>query len=80
MRLNRYGQPWIANLIVLGFSIFFCIFSGENWVQYIYAISCTAAGIVYLVSCIDVMVLRKKFPDWERPYRAPGGNLLMIMG
>ncbi|MCK9176565.1 MAG: APC family permease [Clostridiales bacterium] len=80
MRLNRYGQPWIANLIVLGFSIFFCIFSGENWVQYIYAISCTAAGIVYLVSCIDVMVLRKKFPDWERPYRAPGGNLLMILG
>lgn len=80
MKLNRYGQPWVANLIVLGFSIFFCIFSGENWVQYIYAISCTAAGLVYLISCIDVMILRKKFPDWERPYKAPGGNLFMIIG
>lgn len=80
MRLNKHGQPWVANLVVLAFSIFFCIFSGENWVQYIYAISCTAAGVVYLISCIDVMVLRKKYPDWKRPYRAPGGNFLMIIG
>ncbi len=80
MRLNKHGQPWVANLVVLAFSIFFCIFSGENWVQYIYAISCTAAGAVYLISCLDVMALRKKHPEWERPFRAPGGNALMILG
>src|SRR5690606_28897560 len=36
-KLNKHGQPYVANLVVLLFSIFFCIFSGTNWVQYIYA-------------------------------------------
>ena len=80
MKLNKHGQPHVANLAVLAFSIFFCFFTGENWVQYIYAVSCIAAGIVYFVCCLDCMVLRKKHPEWERPYRAPGGNALFIIG
>lgn len=80
MRLNKHGQPHIANLVVLVFSVFFCFFTGENWVQYIYAVSCIAAGIVYFVCCLDCMVLRKKHPEWERPYRAPGGDALFIVG
>lgn len=80
LKLNKHGQPYIANLVVLGFAVFFCFFTGENWVQYIYAVSCIAAGIVYLVCCLDCMVLRKKYPDWERPYRAPGGDFLFYIG
>jgi APA family basic amino acid/polyamine antiporter len=26
------------------------------------------------------MILRRKYPDWERPYKAPGGNLLLVIG
>lgn len=70
-RLNKHGQPTAAYLVVLGFSIFFCLFSGENWVQYIYAISSVAAGIIYIVTCLNAIILRKKFPEWERPYKAP---------
>lgn len=80
MKLNKYGQPVVANTVVLFFSIFFCFFTGDNWVQYIYAVSCIAAGIVYFVCCLDAMILRKKYPNWERPYKAPGGNLLLIIG
>ena len=80
MKLNKHGQPAISNLVVLFFSIFFCLFTGDNWVQYIYAVSCVAAGLVYLVVCLDAMVLRKKFPNWKRPYLAPGGNLLFGAG
>ena len=80
MKLNKHGQPYIANLVVLFFSIFFCLFTGDNWVQYIYAVSCIAAGLVYFICCVDAMVLRKKFPEWERPYKAPGGNALFIAG
>lgn len=79
-RLNKHGQPTAAYLVVLGFSIFFCLFSGENWVQYIYAISSVAAGIIYIVTCLNATILRKKFPDWERPYKAPGGNGLFFIG
>ncbi|MPN59061.1 hypothetical protein SDC9_206779 [bioreactor metagenome] len=70
----------MANLVVLAFSIFFCLFTGDNWVQYVYAVSCIAAGLVYFVCCLDAMVLRRKFPEWERPYKAPGGNTLLILG
>ncbi|GAB1482457.1 APC family permease [Treponema sp.] len=79
-KTNKYGQPYISNLVVLLFSIFFCLFTGDNWVQYIYAVSCIAAGVVYFMCSLDAMVLRKKHPDWERPYRAPGGNALFIAG
>lgn len=79
-KLNSKGQPVAANTVVLIFTIFFCIFSGDNWVQYIYAVSCVAAGLVYFACCLDAMVLRKKHPEWKRPYKAPGGNLLFIAG
>lgn len=79
-RLNKYGQPYIANLFVLLFSIFFILFTGTNWVQYIYAVSCIAAGVVYGLCCLNVIVLRRKQPGWERPYKAPGGEWLMIIG
>lgn len=80
MKVNKHGQPYISNLVVWLFSIFFCLFTGENWVQYIYAVSCIAAGAVYFMCSLDAMVLRKKYPQWERPYKAPGGNLLFIAG
>jgi APA family basic amino acid/polyamine antiporter len=80
MEVNRYGQPWVSNLAVLFFSVFFCLFTGANWVQYIYAVSCIAAGVVYFMCCMNAMKLRRMYPDWERPYRAPGGDKIFIIG
>ncbi|MDO5018066.1 MAG: APC family permease [Lagierella massiliensis] len=79
-KVNKHGQPYISNLVVYVFTILFCLFSGSNWVQYIYAISSIAAGVVYFVSCINVIVLRKKHPEWERPFKAPGGTAMMVLG
>ncbi len=79
-KINKHGQPYISNIAVLLFSVFFCIFSGTNWVQYIYAVSCIAAGLVYFMVCYDAYKLRKKYPDWERPYRAPFGNGFLFIG
>lgn len=79
-KLNKHGQPIYANIAVLIFSIFFCLFTGDNWVQYIYAVSCIAAGLVYFICCLDAYILRDKYPEWERPYKAPGGKLLFILG
>lgn len=80
MKVNKHGQPAFSNFVVLLFSVFFCLFTGDNWVQYIYAVSCIAAGIIYFVCSLDALVLRKKYPDWERPYRAPGGDWVFILG
>ncbi len=79
-KINKHGQPYVSNLVVLFFSVFFCLFTGDNWVQYIYAVSCIAAAVVYFMCSLDAMVLRRKHPEWERPYKAPGGDLLFIAG
>lgn len=80
LKLNKHGQPYWANLTVLIFSVVFVIFSHSNWVQYIYAVSCIAAGIVYFVVCLDVLLLRKSHPEWTRPYKAPFGSWFLIVG
>ncbi len=79
-KLNSNGQPAAANTVVFLFTVFFCFFTGSNWVQYIYAVSCIAAGLVYFVCCLDAYQLRKKHPDWKRPYKVPCGNLVFILG
>ena len=79
-KLNKHGQPYIANIVVLIFTVFFCIFSASNWVQYIYAVSCIAAGLVYFMVCFDALRLRKLHPEWPRPYKAPLGNGFLILG
>ena len=79
-KLNSKGQPVAANTVVLLFTIFFCLFSGDNWVQYIYAVSCIAAGLVYFMCCLDALVLRRKHPEWNRPYKVPCGDLIFVLG
>lgn len=80
MRTNRHGQPWVANLVVLGFGIFFAAFTSTNWVQYTYSLSVVAAGAVYFLGCLSALRLRGKRPDWARSFRAPLGRPIFILG
>jgi APA family basic amino acid/polyamine antiporter len=80
LKVNAKGQPWIANIIVLVLSLFFVLWTPPEWVQYTYSMSCVAAGILYLILMIDFWVLRVRFPNREREYRAPGGIVSFIIG
>lgn len=80
LKTNVKGQPWIANIVVLVLSLFFVLWTPPAWVLYTYSVSCVAGGILYLILMIDYWVLRKRFPDRERPYRAPGGVLGFAVG
>lgn len=79
-KTNRHGQPYIANVVVLAFGIFFALFTNTNWVQYIYSLSVVAAGAVYFMVCLSALLLRNKRPEWERPYRAPAGTPMFVIG
>jgi len=67
--LNKSGQPYIANIIVGILSIYFTVFAPEAWVNYIYTIYGVAAGFVYLMVTLSFIILRKKRPEWYRPYK-----------
>lgn len=74
VKLNKHGQPQFANLIVGLLSIYFTAFAPEAWVNYIYTIYGVVAGVVYLLVCLSFIGLRKKHPEWERPYKIRGGT------
>ncbi len=69
--INRHGQPWTANIVVAIFSIFFTVLAPIAWVEYIYTIYALIAGVVYLMVALSFFILRKKRPDWHRPYKMP---------
>lgn len=79
-RTNRHGQPYIANIVVLAFGIFFAAFTSTNWVQYTYSLSVVAAGAVYFLGCLSAYRLRSTRPTWKRPYRSPAGKPMFVLG
>lgn len=80
LRTNRHGQPWVANIVVLVLSLFFVLWTPEAWVQYTYAMSCVAAGILYLILMLDFWILRKKQPARERDYKVPAPLFCFVVG
>jgi len=78
-KVNKFGQPWVANISVTVIAIYFTYFAPERWVEYIYTIFSFTAGVVYLLVALSFLILRKKHPDWKRPYKAPGGIICGIL-
>lgn len=72
-KLNKYGQPQNANIVVGILSIYFTAFAPEAWVNYIYTIYGVVAGVVYLLVSISFLRLRKTHPEWPREYKLKGG-------
>ena len=82
-KLNKHGQPVLANTVVFLFTAFFCIFtahSDSSWVSFVYSMSNVAAGFVYFMCCLSGLVLRNKHPEWNRPYKMPCVVLFSIIG
>ena len=72
-KLNRHGQPGLANIVVCVLSIFFTAFAPDAWVDYIYTIYGLTAGVVYLLVALSFLQLRRTHPEWKRPYRLKNG-------
>jgi len=75
-KLNANGQPIYANIAVAVFSIYFTVFAPEKWVEYMYTVYALVAGIVYLFVSLSFLIIRKKHPEWERPFKVKKGNIV----
>ena len=79
-RINKNGQPWVANILVGIVSVYFTVFAPEEWVNYIYTIYGVAAGFVYLMVVLSFLSLRRKHPEWERPFFVKGAGFVATVG
>ncbi len=77
-KLNKYGQPQFANLIVGILSIFFTVLAPDAWINYIYTIYGVAAGAVYLLVTVSFLRTRKLHPEWKRPFKLKFGTFFGI--
>ncbi|MDD1776267.1 MAG: APC family permease [Candidatus Methanomethylicus sp.] len=79
-RLNKFSVPGIASLCVLigvGPAI---LIMGTDWIQTLFVLMGIAISIVYFGAMLAYIRLRMKYPDWKRPYKAPGGIIMGILG
>lgn len=63
---NKYGQPIIPNLLILGISI---AFIAMQEITAFFDLMAFACSICYVITSISSLVVDKKHPDWERPYK-----------
>jgi len=78
-RLNKSQTPGNASVVILGICIFFMVASGTNWLPALLALMATGLGIAYTGSSLAFLQLRRKYPQWVRPWRLPAGNLFGVL-
>jgi basic amino acid/polyamine antiporter, APA family len=78
--VNRYGSPDYALWFICIVTILIIAFAGEKWLEVTIVTSAVTMGIVYALTSLSAGILRKKHPEWPRPYRMPWGMGMAILG
>ena len=73
---KRFGVPHWAIIFV---GVLGIVGSFVPQLIVLFDTAASAVLVTYALTAISVMVLRKKAPDAERPYRLPWGNLIPIL-
>lgn len=73
-RTNKYSQPILPNILVLVVSIAFLAMQA---IRSFFDLMAFACAICYIITTISSLVIDKKHPDWERPYKC--SKLLKIL-
>lgn len=78
--VNRFDAPWVAIVMIAVLTtIPFSLLGIDSLITLIIAAT-TSWLLAYCIAHIDVMVLRKRLPDHDRPYRTPFYPLPQILG
>lgn len=78
-KLNKSETPGNASVVILAICIFFMVASGTNWLAALLALMATGLGIAYTGSSLAFLQLRRKYPQWARPWKLPAGNLFGVL-
>jgi signal transduction histidine kinase/amino acid transporter/ActR/RegA family two-component response regulator len=73
-RRNRFDVPWVTTTGTASMAILFLLTGDPVWVI-------AAANLCYLIGIgmpsVAVWLLRRNAPEMARPYRAPGGTIML---
>lgn len=67
---HKHKTPYVAVIIV---GIINIILIATDSITYIASVSLISLGVCYMIGCLSYLGLKKKYPDLNRPYKAPAG-------
>lgn len=78
----RFRTPWVG-ILLLAFGMSIQIITGISSIETIVVFIVASAFcwlIAYIIAHVDVIVLRKKYPNLERPFKTPFYPLPQVLG
>lgn len=78
----KYGTPWAAILFMSGISVVPLLALGNQpeTVTILVVSAATSWLLAYIVAHVDLIILRRRYPDLARPFRSPLFPLVQIVG
>lgn len=81
-KVNKHHQPWVANVVIFGITVFFIIFcyaAGTDWVVALFTLMAIGVAIAYMSTSAAFVRLKYTMKDAPRPWKAPGGVVLGVI-
>jgi len=78
--VNRYQIPWVGVLMMGGCTILPFVLLDIDALIVLVIAATTSYLLAYIVAHIDVIVLRQRLPNVERPYRSPFFPIPQVLG
>jgi len=76
----RYATPWAAMLTVSAYAVLMIIFGFlTHYILAMLLIIATVECMIYVTMALCVIRLRRREPDTERAFRAPGGIVIPVV-
>ncbi|MCA6073814.1 APC family permease [Fulvivirga sedimenti] len=78
----KFKTPWFGIIFQCSLALaVYLIFQDSQNVVILLMISCSAIFLmIYIMAHVDLIILRKKYPDFPRPYRSPLFPIFQILG
>jgi APA family basic amino acid/polyamine antiporter len=79
-KCNRFDQPMLPNILIYVISILFILLQNAGaYIMDYFNLMAFACACAYAISTVSAIRLSLTKPDWPRPYKLPGGQLMRIL-
>jgi basic amino acid/polyamine antiporter, APA family len=73
----RFRTPWRSTILI---GVFVCILTGFLPLGFLLHLTNIGTLFAFVIVCAAVLIMRKKYPDAERPFRCPWVPVVPILG
>jgi len=77
-KLDDRGVPWVG--VIFAFAVGMIVFLPFPGWQKLVGFITSVSVLIYAGQCLSLIAMRRQLPDWERPFRLKGAEVLAPIG